>query len=115
MQSDGESNTDQISELQKQGGYVGDFSDNVPEVEDRIFDVSLQLKKEQRQHVAGLLHLQVIHIGRPSKAPLEAVFHAFACLNGAFALVALPCLDDVNLSIQTVNDGIVGKRCSEDQ
>ena len=33
-----------------------------------VLDVSLQLEKEQRKHVAGLLHLQVIHVGGSAKA-----------------------------------------------
>jgi hypothetical protein len=46
---------------------------------------------------------------------LKPSFTRLRASPSAVALITLPFLEDVDLSVQPVDDGIVGKRCSEEQ
>ena len=55
------------AELEQQRRDIGEFSDDIAEVNDRVFDVALQPEDELVEGVAELLQLQIIHVGQAAR------------------------------------------------
>src|SRR6266849_946145 len=103
----------QIAELEEDGRYVGNFSDNVLEVDDRVLDVPLQLEDALRDHIAELLQSQVVHICETPAPLLQARADALARFLGGLSSVGLQSFGDIEIFVQPRDDGVVGERCSE--
>ena len=112
-QADPDGSANQIAELQHQRCDIGDFADNVPEMNDRVFDISLQLENKLSDHIAELLHRIIVHVRRPTAPLAHTPLHALSRFLSSLSRIGLPHFADIEILVQSDNHRIVGKCCSK--
>ena len=68
-------------------------------MDDRIFNIALQLEQELRGHVAELLKLQIVKIGWSAQTLPNPGLDTMARRLGGFANINLPLLYNVNVLV----------------
>src|ERR1700730_1621616 len=103
----------QISHSQQQRRRIGNLSNDVPEVNERIFDAALELEQELGGGIRDLLEKQVIHIGRAPHPLTEDLTDSLARFFCSLCRIDLILPGNVDLGVQPRNDRIIKQGRSE--
>jgi len=80
----------QNTSFERERGDVGDLSDDVSEMNDRVFDVSLQRENGLSHHIAEFFDPLVVHVGEAVAALLELFCTRRRALRAALLRIGFP-------------------------